>query len=228
MFELIYNEGFYEYNGQKWARSSFEPEWMVKFLGKKPEIIFEFGSYDGGDGLRFKLAFPNANVFSFEPFPPLYPKVMRTQEYGVLTFSLAIMDYVGTMPFYSGFNKDTNEYHGVGSSLKVKETVKKQLPQMIYSDTPVYVPCTTIEQFCKTWEINNIDFMQIDVEGTADKVIKGFGPIRPKLIFVETWATENSHEGAATVEGIYKLLFDMNYELIAENSKDSLLRLKNG
>jgi cephalosporin hydroxylase len=38
----------YEVDGVKMYKSEFNISWINKHLGKDPEVIIEFGSYDGG------------------------------------------------------------------------------------------------------------------------------------------------------------------------------------
>jgi len=227
MIDLKYEESFYIHDGNRYYQSSFKPEWIKELLGKNPNTIFEFGSFDGGDGLKYKLYYPNTEVYSFEPFLPLYENVKKIEKYGIKTFNLAFYNTIGAMPFYSAQDKNTQEYYGIGGSLEITVKDKEPLNHYIqFASEPLFVPCTTIEKFCADYCINTIDFMHIDVEGAVMEVLQGLGGINPKIIFAEVRGCENGRIGAIASTEVNKFLFDRKYELIAENYADSLFLLK--
>ena len=50
-------------------------EQILSLLGYTPKTIIEFGSYDGGDGLKYKLDFPEADVISIEADPGCFSRL---------------------------------------------------------------------------------------------------------------------------------------------------------
>lgn len=226
-FEIEYKEEMYEFvNGELYHRSSFEPEWIQRLIGREPKVIFEFGSADGGDALRFKKYYPKSEIYSFEPDPKLYKIAQKIKNYNINIYNYAISDKEGEINFYRVRFKNSENYMEAGSLLEATEERKQSTDHLSYDNQPIKVYCTTIELFCKENNISEIDFMQIDVEGAADKVINGFGNIRPKILFIELQSTSNSHKNSATTESVMKKLIELGYEFLGTNNVDSLFILK--
>ena len=225
MISLGLEEGDFVFDGITWSKSSFRPGWLRELLLEEPKIIFEFGSFDGGDGIAYKNMYPEAEVYSFEPVPRLYEKVRRAEKYGVKTYNLAIYNREGTVPFYQGYHNQ-GECGPFGSILQVTEETRREKGGILeYSTEAIQVPCTTIAQFCLKNNITTIDFMHIDVEGVSREVIEGLGTIRPRLIFMELQSTENSHIGGSKAHEVIGMLTRQGYRLIASNNVDSLFQL---
>jgi len=216
----------YTYDNQIWYGCSFKAEYISYLLGYKPKIIFEFGSNTGGDALKYKLGYPDSEVYAFEASPGLFKSTIRCKKYGVNCFNYAICNYDGKTSFYTTLNFDTDEEVSGGSLLQVKDNIKEEIKMVRFAKTPITVDCITIASFCKQHNITNIDFMHIDVEGVAKEVVEGFGDIRPKLIFMELILTEFSHIGGSKRTEVEEMLFNMGYEFLATNDNDCLYKLK--
>jgi len=216
----------YTHGGREWTKCSFKPEYIEYLLGYKPKTIFEFGSNDGGDALKYKLAFPESEVYAFEASPRLFTALKQIEEYGVKAFNYAIYNYDGETCFFPTTNKACGNEVGGGSLLKVTESIKESIKTVVFADKPITVPCRTIASLCKEHNITNIDFMHVDVEGVPKEVIEGFGDIKPKVLFIELILTEFSHIGGSKGEEVKQMLADMNYEFIATNENDYLYKLK--
>lgn len=220
--ELKYEEGVYTYDNEIRHHSSFNPKYIELLLNYKPKIIFEFGSFDGGDGLRYKLMYPDCEVYSFEPIPNLYTKVKQIEKYGVKTFNFGFFNTEGVFPIYiSKLISNLNDA-GASSLLHVTEFTKICNNHLKYEEEPTYVNTTTIELFCNKENIKEIDFMQIDVEGVSQEVIVGFGNIRPKILFIELQSTDGTHIGSSKTEKVIKTLESIGYKFISTNNVDSL------
>ena len=217
---------YFTYDNEAWYASSFKPEYISYILNYEPNVIFEFGSFNGGDALKYKLGFPKSEVYTFEASPTLFKSASRTKKYGVKCFNYAISNYDGNTSFYKSLNLTTDEEVGGGSLLKVTDEIKRNTSTGIFSEKPDTIKCITISTFCKQHNITNIDFMHIDVEGVSKEVIEGFGTIRPKLIFVELILTEFSHIGGSKSKEVEEMLFNMGYEFLATNGNDNLYKLK--
>lgn len=220
--ELKYNEGVYTYDNRQWHHSSFNAKYIEQILNYKPKVIFEFGSFDGGDGLRYKLEYPDCQVYSFEPLINLYNTVRLVEQYGVKTFNFGFFNKIGVFPIYVSKLIANSSDCGASSLLQVTENTKKNNKHLKYEDIPQYINTTTIESFCNKYIINEIDFMQIDVEGVSQEVIEGFGNIRPKIIFIELQSTDGTHMGSSKTENVINILKLMGYEFITTNNVDSL------
>ena len=91
----------YEVDGVKMYKSDFNINWIFKHLGRTPNVIMEFGSYDGGDGVFYKKTFPDAEVYSIEACDERYKVIQKLDEiFGIHTFNYAIWR---TIVLVSGF-----------------------------------------------------------------------------------------------------------------------------
>ena len=87
--------GYFKYKDVDLYSAEFNP---MDYLEVPPKIIFEFGSFDGGDAIRYALMFPECMVYSFEPDPILFAKLPTHER--VRFFNYAGSDFNGTANFY--------------------------------------------------------------------------------------------------------------------------------
>ena len=96
--------------------SQFDMKWIDEYLEEEPEVIFDIGSYDGTDSIRFIKECEKAIVYAFEPSPVNF-KNMRTDKYDrIKKVNCAVSDTVGNGVFYELTNSPI--YIGSGSILK--------------------------------------------------------------------------------------------------------------
>jgi len=174
---------------------------------KKVQTILEFGSYDGGDGIRYKHHFPTADVYSIEASPACFHNLKGLNQYGLKVFNYAISDTIGEVSFYETYDSENDNYAPCGAIDKELCSIDRADGLPLEIRTPVKVPSITIEKFCEEQGITSIDLMHIDVEGHALQCLMGLGPHRPKIIYVEVRGTGYDHSGP-----ISKLLESMKYE----------------
>lgn len=205
--------------------SGFNTNLILKYLKGEPNTILEFGSYDGGDALRYKMIFNDCNVYSIEACPTLYSKLSFLREYDIDISNYAISDQVGVVDFYQSIKRETKEPGPTGSILKATDKVIKKNKQIIYNKTSVKVNSITISEFCRIKNIKEIDFMHSDIQGAMLHAINGFGDIKPKVIFSEVDMSDN-YEGGDVFEELNDKLINMGYVLIFKRGFNSLYVLK--
>lgn len=203
--------------------SQFNPNWLED-LQIEPEVILDIGSYDAGDAIRFKARFPNCRVITFEADPRHYSNICKyADQYGIETFQGAVCDHDGTASFFIAdviTKREESSAGGQGSLRKHTASYKKNFGHILQAQTPTVVPAITLETWCKTNGVNHVSFVHIDVEGAEIDVIRGFGKIRPELIFLETsmaagWEGTNREE-------LYSELEKMGYKLALVMPTDRL------
>jgi FkbM family methyltransferase len=207
----------YYYKNRMYMRDEeFNLKWFELFLKEEPKVIFDFGSFDGGDSLYYKLFLPNCDIYSIEAVPELYEKQKHLEQYGIKIFNYAIYNKTGEIEFYPFFNNE-KKCGASGSILKVKESLSKNFGKKIK------VRAITIEDFCYIYNIENIDYMHIDVEGVTREVFEGIGNIRPKMLWIEIHNVISRYYGATTVKQLHEILIDkLKYELKFKGSSNSL------
>lgn len=146
---------------------------MQKHLTKdthKELIIFDVGAYDGGTSLEYKNIFPNSKIYSFEPFPDSFSKLVKnTSRYkDIIAINKGIGEKDGIAKFNSNSSAPTNsllDTHESGSTIwgtDLLNTAKK-----------IAVELTTIDSFLEIHNIAKIDILKMDVQGAEYMIMKG-------------------------------------------------------
>lgn len=204
-------------------RSLFNTGWLED-LQIEPDVILDIGSYDAGDAIRFKARFPNARVITFEADPRLYGNICKYKDqYGIEAFHGAVCDHDGTASFFLAevvAKNVENSAGGQGSLRKHTDSYKKTFGHIRQSEVPTTVPAVTLETWCRTHGVDRVNFVHIDVEGAETDVLRGFGAMRPELIFLET-SMGDGWEGTNRDE-LFTMLETMGYKLALALPTDRL------
>lgn len=223
----------YEFKGFKFYSSSFNTSWFNE-LSVIPKVILDIGAYDFGDSIRYKNEFTNCSVFGFEADKVRYEKTKKyANECGIKTYNKAVFSHTGTIDFYpakcmikdAGSFHSAGEYGGQGSVYLHNDNYKKRFSHISQDQMPIKTDCISIIEFCKNEKIYDISLVQIDVEGAEYEVIKGFGDIRPKLVFVEI--QDSIFKNNIDKDETHNLLISMGYTLIKDLIVDKLYMYKN-
>ena len=184
---------------------------------KRP-IIVDIGSYDGGDSILLKEAFPDAVVHAIEgsserfehvrrnclPFGIVCHKAMISSGHRYERFSMRYVDGVPHCGTLKGFRK-----HPPGTvSTKAFEAWT-----------------TTLSAWTKDAGIKTIDILHMDVEGAEMDVLLGMGSLRPYYISMET----NGNEwflGAASKDDLLRKAYALGYEVFRTKPNDVIMKYK--
>ena len=127
-------------------------------LKGEPQVIFDIGSNVGYSVIYFKTKYPKAVVYAFEPSPIIFKKLERNCQplIGVTCLNVAVTEIDGTQNFF------IKKYSSPGSSLIQR------------GDYDIEVPVVTrsIESLMRELNINMIDLIKFDVEGSEYKIFK--------------------------------------------------------
>ena len=209
-------------NRELWCSLNCDIGFVKKILGNDINTIIEFGSYDGGDGIKYKYHFPNANVYSIEPSPTCYKHIKSLEKYGIKVFNYAISDENSILDFYETFDLNNNNYAPCGSLNKslCSTTTGPSAKDLKVLD-PIKVEAKTLETFCNEQNINKIDLLHIDVEGYSIQAIKGMGNIEARLIYVEVCSETHNHSNDIKI-----ILENKNYKKLGSIGCDEFWVLK--
>lgn len=206
-------------NRELWCTYNCDINLVKKMLGESLNTIIEFGSYDGGDGIKYKYYFPSADVYSLEPSPTCYEKIIPLEKYGLKVFNYAISDVDGVMDFYETFDNNKNNYAPCGSLNKnLVSTTTGKIPLTVMD--PIKVQTKKLETFCTEQNISIIDFLHIDVEGFSVEVLNGLGNLKPRGIYIEV--ASETHNHSEVVKGI----LEKDYVKITTRGADEFWVLK--
>ncbi len=217
------------------GNSAFNPEWMVQLGIPEPGVIMDIGAYDAGDAIRLKKRFPNARVIAFEADPHRAERIKRfIGDYNIEFHRAAITDTTDPVPFFPSLclSKDAGSTHikgtpgGQGSLFRHSENYKTTYPQIRQSENNIIVQGITLAHFCKTYMINNIDLLHIDVEGAEMNVLKGIDwkITKPRVIFLETLDGMFQNNNSSAQE-IYAFLTGHRYTLAGDFGTDKLYKV---
>jgi len=206
-------------NRELWSTWNCDINLVKKMLGENLNNILEFGSYDGGDGIKYKYHFPKAHVYSIEPSPSCYEKIKQLEKYGLKVFNYAISDVDGVMDFYETFDNNKNNYAPCGSlNKKLVSTTTGKIPLTVMD--PIKVQTKRLETFCTEQNISIIDFLHVDVEGFSVEVLNGLGNLKPRGIYIEV--ASETHNHSEVVKGI----LEKDYVKITTRGADEFWVLK--
>lgn len=153
--ENLYNNGFYE----------SEESLYLNILSEisKP-VVFDVGSNIGYMSAFFRSC--GATVHAFEPVEHIYNKsTERLKDIdNIKVNKVALSDRRDILKIY------VSVLHEQGSTLK--ESIKEKF-KPIFKDIEEYVQAITLDEYCVDNNIEEIDLLKIDVEGSEHDVLVG-------------------------------------------------------
>jgi FkbM family methyltransferase len=144
--------------------------------------IFDIGSCDGQDAIRYSFLFPKSSVHSFEPIPDniksIQANLERARVMNVRVHALAMSNASGTamMQVSSGTPDPTKTHTSQSSSLLAPDKHLEIYPWCKFDDE-LEVKTDTIKHFCQTNSISSVDFIHLDVQGAELMVLEGAGDL---------------------------------------------------
>ena len=160
----------------------FFRKYLLNFLHKKENlIIFDIGSCEGEDSIRYSNLFPNASIFSFEPLPKnqelIIENIKKYKVKNIKLIPLAVDNKMGSCTFYmssgepkEALNKDWT-YGNKSSSLLPPEKHIEILPWIKFNNT-LLVNTITLEYFIKENNISEVNLIHLDVQGAELRVLE--------------------------------------------------------
>jgi FkbM family methyltransferase len=159
---------------------------LLKLFSQKQELtIFDIGGCEGEDSIRYSRLFPNAAVFVFEPLPKNQQRILETiKNYNaekVTLLPIALSDNKGVSQFYvsSGHPEEIKEnldwdFGNKSSSLLPPDKHLETTPWVKFDDV-IDVQTNTLSDFLVDNDVDEIDFVHMDVQGAELKVLNGAG-----------------------------------------------------
>ena len=155
------------------AKYRISRDWIVansKYVIPKKGIVFDVGANVGT--IALPLSKISKKVYAFEPDSDIFTKLQYNVELNseikniiIVPLALTNNSSKNKVEFYKRASRDGNCMVNSGIS------GLKKMPFNIISTSSVY--CSTIDDFMKDENIQCIDFIKIDVEGSEYDVLKG-------------------------------------------------------
>ena len=187
---------------------------IIKSLFRADGVItiFDVGAHEGQSATYYKSIFKNSNIYSFEPFQNSFEILKRLNLTNFKPYNLGLSDETGLESFSSNKGSATNSL--LSLSLSAKETWGgyEGLSQVERVDCEF----TTLDDFCDENNVEFVDFLKIDVQGSEFRVLKGahkalsgkrVGVIQLEVILGDTYT------GQKTPGYYIRLLEDYDYKL---------------
>lgn len=147
---------------------------MVAPIVPKDPIILEAGAYNGKDSVVMANFWKLGHVHSFEPVPELYQKVIKEVETcnNVSTYQLALSDKEGSADFYISSFTSAPDDPSASSSLLAPTGHLSAWPRIKFKKK-ISVPTMTIDSWADKNNINHVDFIWLDTQGSELSILKG-------------------------------------------------------
>lgn len=160
------------------------------YTTKKSLIIFDIGTCDGLDAVKYHRLFPNSTLYAFEPLPANFLLLKQNiEKYNcpIFPINLALSNEVGTAEFHvsSGRPQDVAsdidwDFGNKSSSLLPPNKASEVLPWLKFQEK-ITVETSTLDSFCLQKSISLIDFIHMDVQGAEMLVLKGASSMLSKI-----------------------------------------------
>lgn len=127
-------------------------------LPREPEIVFDLGSNIGASVIYFRLKYPRAHIYAFEPNPATFGRLVEhaRQFSDITTYPYALSDADGPMDFFVH-----PESHL--SSSAVRRTSGQK---------PITVEARTLNSAMAAAQVDRIDLLKFDIEGGEARLFK--------------------------------------------------------
>lgn len=195
------------------AKAEHDPILIQKrLLSTNADTIFDVGAWVGKSTLRYLDTFPEASIHAFEPFPDSFNRFLETTSElssKIIPNQLALSDSVGRSTFRSNKIETTN------SLLPSTDTGSSQ---DFFRDEvkTIDVETTTLDAYCAQRNINQIDILKLDTQGSELSVLTGAKNMIAgnsiNLIYCEVSFTR-MYKGSALYHDIAIFLEKSGYEL---------------
>ncbi len=170
------------YNNFRSSKESGELFFIRQILAPaQPRLCMDIGANTGRYTSNM-VAYTSAKIIAFEPLPPAFEKLKETTK--------EVADRVKIENLGVGDANDSLTIHYNPNALShasFSEDTKKV--SYVTNEEKAVVPVVTLDSYCDSHDITEIDFIKIDTEGYEAEVFEGakhlFSTIKPKFIQIE-------------------------------------------
>jgi FkbM family methyltransferase len=177
--------------------SPIENELQTFFNTKDALVIFDIGSCEGEDSIKYSRIFPFSKIYAVEALPSNLPLLKgNLDKYGVFNVEIlpfALSNNKGISKFYVSSGKPDEQpdnldwdFGNKSSSLLPPDKHLETAPWLKFQSV-IDVETRTIKDICIEKGIDYIDFIHMDVQGAELKVLEGAEDIleKVKVIWLE-------------------------------------------
>ena len=198
-------------------------KWIVKY---NFETIIDIGANKGQFAARFRVLFPDAMIYSFEPIPEVFDELCKRfeKDNNFKAFNLGLGREPGTIDFYQ------NEFSDSSSALPMKRLHKDNFPKTS-KEKLIKIKVGSLDEVMQSLMIGNSVLIKIDVQGFEELVILGGKEtLKKALIVIVEVSFYELYESQVYFNTIYNHLFNLgfsyrgNYEQLISPLDGSILQ----
>lgn len=198
-----------------WGNNQQVLEFVKPYLPKNP-IIIEAGAYDGRESAHIAKFWPEGKVYSFEPVPELFEKVLANtkSQSNVKCFKQALSNKNGNAIFH--LSVEQSDDISCSSSLLPP---KEHLTYADYVSFPrtMIVETTSLDSWANQEKIDHVDFLWLDMQGHELDVLKASTLAKTaKAIWIEIEFVE-AYAGQPLFKDIQAWMTANGFKLVASN-----------
>lgn len=153
------------------------PKSFIKgFLPPNP-VIIDAGAHKGYDSIEMAEVWPGASIHAFEPVPAIYQQLeANTKGHSAIRlYKLALSSRTGE----DFIHVSSGESDASSSLLKPKDHVKDH-PD-VHFEQKIPVQTITLDDWAAKFDIQQVDFLWLDMQGYELEVLKASTVILPKV-----------------------------------------------
>jgi len=175
--------------------------------------IFDVGAYRGQMTKAFRGIFPDARIFTFEPFPESFNILERSNvdDHGIRNFNFGLADEIKTSAFHSNLSSQTN------SLLPTDPAAPKIWGKgLLETKEVVQAEFKTIDSVLAELEIPEIDILKLDVQGAEHLVLEGASSAceegKIKIVYTEL-IIQSTYVGQKRLDEALAVYYNSGFEL---------------
>ncbi|HEY4210711.1 MAG TPA: FkbM family methyltransferase [Steroidobacteraceae bacterium] len=177
--------------------------------------VFDIGANEGQAARAFLRAYPKSTVYSFEPDPGSYQRLVDATagQPRVKPFNLALGRAAGSAKMFRFKFDQTNSLlpKAVGAEQYVADA------EYLAAAGETLVEVTTLDAFCAAQSVTRIDLLKIDTQGYELEVLSGAPQLLQSgaisLIYLEVCFVRY-YEGQPLFPELYQFLYDRGYRFV--------------
>jgi FkbM family methyltransferase len=208
------------------SRPTYPERELRKIFGPDSSlVIFDIGACEGEDSVRYARLFPNSRVYTFEPLPA--NQVIISENFKILDCrnahlqGVALCDKDGYVDFHVSQGRPDNLWEGENwnygnkSSSILPPSKGEPLYGWLEFKEVVSVPCRKLDSFCDQNQIEQIDFIHLDVQGAELLVLKNGLKVlrRTRCVWLEVSEVE-TYSGQATRVNVEAFMNSIGFHLV--------------
>ena len=208
------------------ADDSIKKILKFKNIKSKKCIIFDVGANIGQSVERFRNYLPNANIYSFEPYLPVFEilKEKEKTDKNLECFNFGLGSTRGVFPFYKNPDSGSNSFYKrniqgesflISNSKVGKKNHNKTTPKEVLEfNSKINVSVDTLDNICKKKGIKKIDILKIDTQGFEAEVLKGASNMLKNIFIIELEIIfSDIYKKSSSIGAIESLLSNYGFNL---------------